>query len=323
VGASRSGTFSSFTGGPTPGNRSLRDRYDATTAYVAAGPLTASAPDLALASDSGVSGTDDITNDTTPTFSGTAAEGSTVRIYADGLLVGSAPIVGGAWSVTTSALANGSRVITATVVDADGDESVQSSGLTVTIDTIPLAAPTSQFLFETGHSIRFIFAEEVIATLGNGDVTVTNLTGGGTIGTSLSYSQPTATWTFTGVPGGILPDGNYRATIAAANVTDVAGNPLLADVVLDFFALAGDANHDRKVDVGDLGILASNWQQSPRTFSLGDFDYSGTVDVNDLGILASHWQQQLGPPSAPFAPAPRAGTRGSRLVDELMPLLPV
>jgi hypothetical protein len=53
--------------------------------------------------------------------------------------------------------------------------------------------------------------------------------------------------------------------------------------------------------VADLGILATNWQQSPRTFSQGDFDYSGTVDVNDLGILASHWQQQLAPPNAPFA----------------------
>jgi hypothetical protein len=74
-----------------------------------------------------------------------------------------------------------------------------------------------------------------------------------------------------------------------------------------FFVLAGDADRDRDVDVNDLGILATNWQQSPRTFSQGDFDFSGTVDVNDLGILATRWQQQLGPPGAP-AP-PRAPTR--------------
>jgi hypothetical protein len=49
------------------------------------------------------------------------------------------------------------------------------------------------------------------------------------------------------------------------------------------------------VDVNDLGILASNWQMAPRTFSLGNFDYDAAqkVDVNDLGILASNWQQVL------------------------------
>jgi hypothetical protein len=317
VGALRSGTFSSFTGGPTPSNRSLSDRYDATSAYVAVGPLTASIPDMAQSSDSGVSGSDDNTNDTTPTFSGTAAEGSTARIYADGVLVGSAPIVAGAWSVTTSALLDGPRVITATVIDADGDESVQSTGLAVTIDTVGVAAPTSQFLFETGHSIRFTFGENVIATLANADVTVANLNGGGTVGTSLSYSNPTATWMFTGLPGGILPNGNYRATIAAANVTDLAGNPLLVDAVLDFFALTGDANHDRHVDVADLGILASNWQQSPRTFSQGDFSYDGIVDVADLGILASNWQRQLASP-APAARPARHPLNISRLVDGLL-----
>jgi hypothetical protein len=70
--------------------------------------------------------------------------------------------------------------------------------------------------------------------------------------------------------------------------------------------LAGDADSDGDVDVNDLGILASNWQQSPRTFSQGDFDHSGTVDIVDLSILASHWNQQAAAPSAaPAAPAPR------------------
>jgi hypothetical protein len=81
-------------------------------------------------------------------------------------------------------------------------------------------------------------------------------------------------------------------------------------LVFDFFVLAGDADHDRVVDVNDLGILASNWQHSPRTFSEGDFDYTGTVDVNDLGIFAGHWQQQLAPSVAlSTALVPRRSTR--------------
>jgi hypothetical protein len=82
--------------------------------------------------------------------------------------------------------------------------------------------------------------------------------------------------------------------------------------------LAGDADRDRDVDVNDLGILASNWQQTPRTFGQGDFDYTGTVDVNDLGILASHWQQQLAQPSASFASAGSTSNRKSARLIELL-----
>jgi hypothetical protein len=55
----------------------------------------------------------------------------------------------------------------------------------------------------------------------------------------------------------------------------------------------GDADLDGKVDVADLGILASNWQQ-PGDLLHGDFDNSGIVDVNDLGILATQWQTGVG-----------------------------
>ena len=88
---------------------------------------------------------------------------------------------------------------------------------------------------------------------------------------------------------------------------------MAANYELPFLFLRGDADNDGDVDVNDLGILASNWQQSPRTFAQGDFDYSGTVDVNDLGILASHWQQILAAPSA-LAPSRRPRPR---ILDEL------
>ena len=43
------------------------------------------------ASDSGVSAADNITNDDTPSFSGTATDDGSTRIVADGILVASAP----------------------------------------------------------------------------------------------------------------------------------------------------------------------------------------------------------------------------------------
>jgi hypothetical protein len=76
-------------------------------------------------------------------------------------------------------------------------------------------------------------------------------------------------------------------------VSDLASHPLAADYTLDFFFLSGDANHDRHVDVTDLGILATNWQRTGMTFSRGDFNYDGKVDVTDLGILATNWQKSL------------------------------
>ena len=61
--------------------------------------------------------------------------------------------------------------------------------------------------------------------------------------------------------------------------------------------LLGDANLDGDVDVADLGILATSWQGTNKTFSQGDFNYDGVVDVSDLGSIASNWQKSLPPAS--------------------------
>jgi hypothetical protein len=53
--------------------------------------------------------------------------------------------------------------------------------------------------------------------------------------------------------------------------------------------IPGDTDVDGKVDVADLGTLATNWQTSG-TRAQGDFDGSGFIDVNDLGLLATNWQ---------------------------------
>ncbi len=109
---------------------------------------------------------------------------------------------------------------------------------------------------------------------------------------------------FNAYANGTLPDGNYRITLRGGFVSDTAGNALPSNAVFDFFFLTGDANHDRVVDISDLGTLATNWQEVGRTYAQGNFNYSadGAVDISDLGILATSWQNTVPVPVAPAAP---------------------
>jgi hypothetical protein len=78
----------------------------------------------------------------------------------------------------------------------------------------------------------------------------------------------------------------------------------------------GDANLDGKVDVADLGILASNWQLSG-TWATGDFDGTGSVNVADLGLLASNWQAGVGSAPGPgWFEALRSFGLGAEVVPE-------
>ena len=91
---------------------------------------------MADATDLGVSSTDNITSDTTPTFTGTAEAGTTVTILVDGVARGTATATGGTYSITTTALTAGTHLVTATATDAAGNLSVASAALSVTVDNV-------------------------------------------------------------------------------------------------------------------------------------------------------------------------------------------
>jgi hypothetical protein len=270
------------------------------------------------------------------TWTDNARDGSGHGVYARRFSPAAAP-VGSEFRVNT--FTSGDQNTSALAATPDGNfvaawrSAVQdpggSAGVYAQLLVSAFPAPTvadSAFLFDAApHRLRFTFNSDVSASLGLDDIVLENLTTSATIPSSdlsVAYdtNTNTATFSYTGNGGGfsgVLPDGNYRATLLAAGIT-FGGVPLAQNHVLDFFFLNGDANHDAKVDVADLGILASNWQRAPRTFAQGDFDYGGGVDVNDLGILASHWQQQLSAPAASRSrAAPSASRRPSRLLDQL------
>jgi hypothetical protein len=156
------------------------------------------------------------------------------------------------------------------------------------------------------QSLSFRFTGDVAASIDAADLRVTDLNTGLFIGVNtpnVSFDGTTtiATFTFSASTGASLHDGNYRATLLAAGITDPAGKAIDGDANgssggdhrFDFFFLSGDANYDRKVNIVDLSILAANWQQTQRTFAQGDFNYDGLVDAADLRILATNWQKSL------------------------------
>ena len=95
--------------------------------------------DLADASDTGSSQTDNITKDNTPTFNGTAEAGSIVKLYDGATLLGQDTAAGGGtWTITVedaAPLSDGCLSITATATDAAGNVS-DPAPLGVTIDTM-------------------------------------------------------------------------------------------------------------------------------------------------------------------------------------------
>ncbi len=110
-------------------------------------PATSGAPDMTAGTDSGISSTDNITNDNTPTFTGSCTDGNTVQLFDDGISSGSsAACSGSTFTLTTATLATGANSITFKETDVAGNTSSASSALSVTIDTtspaVSLTAPT-------------------------------------------------------------------------------------------------------------------------------------------------------------------------------------
>ncbi len=178
-------------------------------------PSPPEAPDLTADSDSGASNTDNITSDSTPTFTGTAESNSTVTVISSGGgSLGTATADGsGNWSYTmVIALVNGSYSITATATDAAGNTSAPSAGLTIIIDTTAPSAPTvSTSSPSSDNTPTFTGTAEAGST-----VTVISSVGG-TLGTATADGS--GSWSYTAASA--LADGSHTIT---ATARDAAGN---------------------------------------------------------------------------------------------------
>jgi len=253
-------------------------------------PAAPSAPDLATASDSGTSSTDNITHATMPTFTGTAEANSAIKLYdTDGTTLLGTTIADGSgnWSITSSALSQGAHTLTATATDQAGNISAASPGLGITLDTTAPAAPSTLDLAtgsDSGTSSTddithdttpsFIGTAEANSTVTLYDTDGTTILGTTTADGSGNWSVTSAT----------LIEGSHTLTTKA---TDAAGNVSAASaglaVVIDGTAptLAITSNVST-LKAGQTATITFTFSENPgATFtwngSAGDVTVSGGV----------------------------------------------
>ncbi len=187
-------------------------------------PTAPSALDLATADDTGSSNTDNLTKNTTGlTINGTGAEaGSTVRIKegASVLATGAAAAFNPGGAGIDIALGAGSHAITATVVDAAGNESGTSSSLTIVVETsqptVTLSSSAGAYVTTPAGAITVnIVLSEAVTDLALGSISVTNA-----VASSLTSSDSTH-YNFTLTPS---TEGLFSCSLAANGIHDAAGN---------------------------------------------------------------------------------------------------
>ncbi len=216
-----------------------------------------STPDLAAASDTGASPTDDITNDTTPTLTGTAEADATIEIF-DGLTSLGTTVAdgGGAWSFTTSILSNAVHSFTATATDTAGNTSTASGALAVTIDTaisIP-STPDLAAASDTGASSTDNVTGDTTPTLtGTADAGATVEIYDGVTSIGSTVADGGGAWSFT---AGSLANGVHTFS---ATATDVAGN---VSGAFGSLAVTIDATTPAAPSTPDLAIASDSGASS-------------------------------------------------------------
>jgi beta-lactam-binding protein with PASTA domain len=169
-----------------------------------------SAPDLAAGSDSGVSNSDDITNKTSLTFSGTADAFDQVDLYRDGALVDNTQAdSNGSWTMNDNGpLTDGTHTYTARATDQEGGTSEASDATDVTIDT---TGPTVTITSHPDDPTEETSATFTFDSSQKNSTFVCALAG-----PSSSTEDCNSPKTYSG-----LAPGDYTFTVTA---TDVAGN---------------------------------------------------------------------------------------------------
>ena len=163
---------------------------------------------------------------------GTAEPDSTVTIY-DGVTAvgtGTANATTGAFSITTSALNQGTHSLTAKATDAAGNTGAASNPLAVTIDTtvpsIAINTVAGDNVLNATEAKSGFAISGTTTSAENGQTVTVKILYGSTVVDSYTTTVASNLWSVkvTKAQATALVDGNYTVT---ADVSDKAGNPAI------------------------------------------------------------------------------------------------
>ncbi|MCU6192594.1 BapA/Bap/LapF family large adhesin [Enterobacter sichuanensis] len=172
-----------------------------------------------------------LTNDAQPTLTGTAEAGATVKIFDNGVQIGSVTATGGAWSFTpTTPLANGQHSLTFTATDAAGNASTPTTGYVINVDATAPAAPVISSVVDDVGSITGPItggnptndARPTLNGTAEANATVRIYDGATLVGTVTADAN--GNWTLPQTTT-TLAEGSHTFT---ATATDAAGNTSVA-----------------------------------------------------------------------------------------------
>jgi len=286
------------------------------------------APTLSLTpgSDTGASSTDRITNDTSPTFTGTAEQGSVVTVSANALNLGNAIVnSAGDWTLASEDLPAGAYTITATAEDSAGNNSSPSSGLSLTIDTAP---PPDPSITDPASDVATPDRDVTVSGTADPGLVVEVLDGTSAAATLTADGSGGWTTTLTGLADGAHP--------ISAVTRDVAGNPsqparrtvTVDSVAPDTTITSGPpdptsqttatfgftssevgATFECRLDGGSFGACSS-----PASYEVGNGSHSLAVRAIDAAgnvdgtPAARSWTVDAGLPARPVITAPDDGS---------------
>jgi Big-like domain-containing protein/Calx-beta domain-containing protein/type IX secretion system substrate protein len=200
------------------------------------------APDLtSITTDSGSDGADEITNDNTLTFNGTAEANSTVEVFIDAVSIGTTVANGAgdfSFDHTGTALTDATISVTAKATDAAGNTSDASTALSVTVDTVTPSVPLIYSIItnDTGASSSDGVTSDDTPTFSGSaeaNATIEVFVDNNSIGTTTANSS--GEWEFAYVSNGStildLTDGAHGVTAMAQ---DAAGNTSAVSSALNF-----------------------------------------------------------------------------------------
>ncbi|MFM2153715.1 MAG: Leukotoxin, partial [Pseudomonadota bacterium] len=236
------------------------------------------APVIASFTDDSGAADDGLTNDVTPTITGTAEAGALVELFEGSSSHGTATAdVDGKWSLTATALEDGPHVFTATATDASANTSASSEAFTVRVDTAAPAAPAiTAFSEDSGvaNDARTNDATPTLSGTAEAGAVIELFEGTTSLGQSEADGQ--GVWSVTTTA---LDDGKHVFT---AKATDAASN---ASVVSESFEVTFDTTAPGKPSIdafaGNSGSTTDNVTNDATPTLTGQAEAGTTVTVFD------------------------------------------